>query len=96
MVQHTNPGPTTLVRIVGEVPGFSRMFVCFVAQAKTFTHCRDFIGMDGCHLKGPHRGILLKAVTLDENSGIPPLAVGIMDMKKRHLAVVLIASQMQS
>ncbi|KAH9781524.1 SWIM-type domain-containing protein [Citrus sinensis] len=30
--------------------------------------CRPFIGIDGCHLKGPYRGILLSAVALDANT----------------------------
>ncbi|TXG60499.1 hypothetical protein EZV62_015072 [Acer yangbiense] len=30
--------------------------------------CKPFIGVDGCHLKGPYRGVLLLAVALDANS----------------------------
>ncbi|KAK9177673.1 hypothetical protein WN943_026862 [Citrus x changshan-huyou] len=37
--------------------------------------CRPFIGIDGCHLKGPYKGILLSAVALDANNSIFPLAV---------------------
>ncbi|KAK3204273.1 hypothetical protein Dsin_018319 [Dipteronia sinensis] len=37
--------------------------------------CRPFIGLDGCHLKGPCGGILLSEVALDANSGLFPLAV---------------------
>ncbi|KAK2655076.1 hypothetical protein Ddye_008128 [Dipteronia dyeriana] len=36
---------------------------------------QGFIGMDGCHLKGPYGGVLLSAVALDANSGLFPLAV---------------------
>lgn len=27
--------------------------------------CRPFIGLDGCHLKGPFEGVLLSVVTLE-------------------------------
>ncbi|KAK3221536.1 hypothetical protein Dsin_008561 [Dipteronia sinensis] len=33
-----------------------------------------FIGIDGCHLKGPYGGVLLSTIALDANSGLYPLA----------------------
>ncbi|KAK9291655.1 hypothetical protein L1049_019604 [Liquidambar formosana] len=41
--------------------------------------CRPFIGLDGCHLKGPHGGMLLSAVALDGNCGLYPLAFAIVE-----------------
>ena len=41
--------------------------------------CRPFIGVDGCHLKGPFRGVLLSTVSLDANNGLFPLAVCICE-----------------
>ncbi|TXG58007.1 hypothetical protein EZV62_015836 [Acer yangbiense] len=35
---------------------------------------RSFIGVDGCHSKGPYGGVLLSAVALDANSRLYPLA----------------------
>ncbi|XP_048319534.2 uncharacterized protein LOC125418882 [Ziziphus jujuba] len=57
-------------------PQFQRFFLSFLAQKQGFlTGCRSFIGLDGCHLKGPFGGILLSAVALDANSGIFPIAI---------------------
>ena len=57
-------------------PIFQRFFLCFPAQRTGYLEgCRPFIGLDGCHLKGPFDGVLLSAVALDANSGIFPIAV---------------------
>ena len=57
-----------------EIPKFKRVFVCFEAMKKGFLEgCRPFIGLDGCHLKGPFGGIALSAVALDGNKGVLPL-----------------------
>ncbi|KAG5539399.1 hypothetical protein RHGRI_019818 [Rhododendron griersonianum] len=41
--------------------------------------CRPFIGIDGCHLKGPFGGVLLAAVALDGNNGLFPIAMGVVE-----------------
>ncbi|KAK3229971.1 hypothetical protein Dsin_001852 [Dipteronia sinensis] len=54
---------------------FERIFVSFKAQKKGFMEgCRPFLGIYGCHLKGPYGGVLLSAVALDANSSLYPLA----------------------
>ncbi|KAK2642842.1 hypothetical protein Ddye_024605 [Dipteronia dyeriana] len=45
--------------------------------------CRPFIGLDGCHLKGPYGGVLLSAVALEANSGIFPLAICICEKETK-------------
>ncbi|KAA8515237.1 hypothetical protein F0562_018533 [Nyssa sinensis] len=45
--------------------------------------CRPFIGIDGCHLKGPHGGVLLDVVSLDENNGLFLVAVGVVESENR-------------
>ncbi|KAL0289986.1 UNVERIFIED_CONTAM: hypothetical protein Scaly_2687000 [Sesamum calycinum] len=40
--------------------------------------CRPFIGVDGCHLKGPHGGVLLTAVGVDPNNNQYPLAYAVV------------------
>ncbi|KAJ0033968.1 hypothetical protein Pint_26262 [Pistacia integerrima] len=58
------------------IPNFQRCFLGFAAQKKGFIEgCRHFIGMDGCHLKGPYGGLLLSTVSMDANSGIFPVAI---------------------
>ena len=59
---------------------FRRFFVSFEAQKLGFLNgCRPFIGVDGCHLKGPYEGVLLSVVCLDANNDIFPLAVAICE-----------------
>lgn len=41
--------------------------------------CRQFVGVDGCHLKTPHGGVLILTVAVDANNGIFPLAVAICE-----------------
>ncbi|XP_028059513.1 uncharacterized protein LOC114263206 [Camellia sinensis] len=41
--------------------------------------CRPFIGVDGCHLKGPYGGVLISAVALDRNSDLFPLALAVVE-----------------
>ncbi|KAK9196154.1 hypothetical protein WN943_004282 [Citrus x changshan-huyou] len=55
---------------------FQRFMFSFAGLKNGFINgCRWFIGLDGCHLKGPFGGVLLSAVALDANSGIFPIIV---------------------
>lgn len=59
-----------------------RFVVVFPAIRDGFNNrCRPFIGINGCHLKGPYEGVLLPAVALDRNTKIYQLAVCIYDSK---------------
>ncbi|KAL0400135.1 UNVERIFIED_CONTAM: hypothetical protein Sradi_2356800 [Sesamum radiatum] len=40
--------------------------------------CRPFIGVDGCHLKGPYGGVLLTTVGVDPNNNQFPLAYAVV------------------
>lgn len=54
---------------------FKGFFLSFPAlKVGYLTGCRPFIGLDGCHLKGPYRGVLLFAIALDADIRIFPLA----------------------
>ena len=80
MVNQSNPGSAVHISTQDPQPTFHRMFLSFQAQKLGFLNgCRPFIGVDGCHLKGPHGGVLLSAMALDANSGIFPLAVCICE-----------------
>ncbi|KAL0440498.1 UNVERIFIED_CONTAM: hypothetical protein Slati_2532800 [Sesamum latifolium] len=67
-IRRTNPNSTVIVgteKQDGE-ERFSRFYVCFVALKVGFSAgCRPIMGVDGCHLKGPHGGILLTAHDLN-------------------------------
>ncbi|KAH9657813.1 SWIM-type domain-containing protein [Citrus sinensis] len=53
---------------------FDRFVVSFPALRECFNQgCRPFLGIDGCHLKGPYKGVLLSAVAIDANDGIFPI-----------------------
>ncbi|KAH9753011.1 SWIM-type domain-containing protein [Citrus sinensis] len=69
-------------RPLSNSPVFQRFFLSFPAlKVGYLTGCRPFIGLDGCHLKGPYRGVLLSAVALDDDSGIFPLAFCICEVE---------------
>ncbi|PKA57928.1 hypothetical protein AXF42_Ash012467 [Apostasia shenzhenica] len=56
------------------------MFICFdILKAGFLDGCRPFIGLDGCHLKGAFKGVLLVVVSVDGNSGIFPLAWAVVE-----------------
>ncbi|TXG56738.1 hypothetical protein EZV62_018051 [Acer yangbiense] len=46
--------------------------------------CKPFIGLDGCHLKGPYEGILLCAIAINANCGVYPNALGVCELKCRE------------
>ncbi|KAK1570588.1 hypothetical protein Q3G72_004156 [Acer saccharum] len=57
MVQQCNPGSTAYLHLLEPTTTFQRFFLSFEAQKKGFMEgCRPFIGIDGCHLKGPYGG----------------------------------------
>ncbi|KAK4383755.1 hypothetical protein Sango_2746100 [Sesamum angolense] len=76
----SNPRSTVIMAMTKRDDGtdrgkFEKLYVCFDALRQGFLHgCRPFIGVDGCHLKGPHGGILLTAVSIDPNNNLYHLA----------------------
>lgn len=46
--------------------------------------CRPFVGVDGCFLTGPYKGVPLNAMSLDENNGYFPLAYGVVEQEGFH------------
>ena len=84
-LNQTNHGTTIHIKIQRPLTTFHRLFLSFQAQKQGFLEgCRPFIGLDGCHLKGPYNGVLLSAVALDANSGIFPLAVCICEKETMY------------
>ncbi|KAK1316217.1 hypothetical protein QJS10_CPA05g01999 [Acorus calamus] len=74
-----NPG--SVVRYDLDVDySFQRLFVCLHACRMGFIMgCRPFIGLDGCHLKGKHKGIMLSATSIDANNCLFPIAFAIVE-----------------
>ncbi|XP_050112735.1 uncharacterized protein LOC126591187 [Malus sylvestris] len=86
-LKRKNPGNTILVKteMEGGRPRFQRLYVCFAALKKGFLEgCRPVVGLDGCHIKGPHPGQLLAAIGIDANNGMYPVAYAIVEIEDRR------------
>ncbi|KAK3221868.1 hypothetical protein Dsin_008893 [Dipteronia sinensis] len=84
IVRITNPGSIALEKVqrpaLGAPAHFQRFFLSFYSQkAGYLAGCRPFIGLDGCHLKGPFGGVLLTAFALDANCGVFPIAICVVE-----------------
>ncbi|KAK0608510.1 hypothetical protein LWI29_031788 [Acer saccharum] len=85
ILNQSNPGVSIHICTQDPQPTFQRIFLSFEPQKVGFLEgCRPFIGVDGCHLKGPFGGVLLSAVSLDANSGLFPLAVCICEKETQE------------
>ena len=84
-VRRSNPGSTIVMKVDEQTlsapqPRFIRLYMCFAACKVGFmAGCRPFIGVDGCHLKGPHKGVLLAAIGVDANNCMFPIAVAVVE-----------------
>ncbi|KAK4403266.1 hypothetical protein Sango_0695200 [Sesamum angolense] len=54
------------------------------AKRKALNAIEGQLGVDGCHLKGPHGGILLTAVSIDPNNNLYPLAYAVVSGETRE------------
>ncbi|XP_021733002.1 uncharacterized protein LOC110699794 [Chenopodium quinoa] len=63
-------------------PRFKACFFSFAAKVRGFlTGCRPIIGIDGAHLSGYFKGILLTAIEIDGNNEIFVIAYGIVNIE---------------
>lgn len=59
---------------------FERLYVCLQACKEGFkAGCRPVVGVDGCHLKGPHSGVLLAAIGIDANNCMFHVAYAVVE-----------------
>ncbi|KAL0302812.1 UNVERIFIED_CONTAM: hypothetical protein Sangu_3076200 [Sesamum angustifolium] len=85
-----NPGSTVLMALSDETDAigkkkFDRIYICFKALKQEFRNgCRPLIRVDGCHLKGPHGGILLTVVSNDPNNQLFPLAYAVVGSESKQ------------
>ncbi|KAI5342082.1 hypothetical protein L3X38_009957 [Prunus dulcis] len=85
-----NKGSTVKIKtqIVKGETVFQMIYVCLAACKKGFLEgCRPFIGVNGCHLKGPYPGQILAAVGVDGNNGYFPVAYAVVDIETRATIV---------
>ncbi|XP_039131891.1 uncharacterized protein LOC120268648 [Dioscorea cayenensis subsp. rotundata] len=59
---------------------FRRIFISIGACSVGFLiGCRPFLGLDGCHLKGKYKGVMLAATSIDGANRLFPVAYGIVE-----------------
>ncbi|KAG8371475.1 hypothetical protein BUALT_Bualt13G0091400 [Buddleja alternifolia] len=83
-LKRSNPNSTVVLKTdvdakTGEEK-FMRLYICFDACKRGFMEaCRPVIGVDGCHLKGTHKGVILTALGLDPNNCIFPICFCVVE-----------------
>ena len=66
-------------------PIFKRLYICYAGCKAGFNEgCRKLIGLDGCHIKGPHPGHLLTAIGIDANNGMFPIAFAVVEAECKN------------
>ncbi|KAG8368985.1 hypothetical protein BUALT_Bualt15G0103200 [Buddleja alternifolia] len=85
----SNPGSTVILTLAPDdgsgTPKFGKFYVCFKRVKDGFlSGCRKLIGVDGCHLKGPHGGILLAAVGIDPNNNSYPICYAVVNRETKE------------
>ncbi|KAG8386591.1 hypothetical protein BUALT_Bualt03G0164200 [Buddleja alternifolia] len=85
----SNPGSTVILTLAPDdgsgTPKFGKFYVCFKGVKDGFlSGCRKLIGVDGCHLKGPHGGILLAAVGIDPNNNSYPICYAVVNRETKE------------
>ncbi|KAL0409302.1 UNVERIFIED_CONTAM: hypothetical protein Sradi_1864600 [Sesamum radiatum] len=96
-VKKSNPGSTVILGTEQNI--FDRFYVCLHALRMNFlAGCRPVLCVDGCHLKGPHGGVLLAAVGIDPNNNFFPLcyAVGLFPNTEHRFCVRHLHSNFKS
>ncbi|XP_076908676.1 uncharacterized protein LOC143565660 [Bidens hawaiensis] len=64
---------------------FRRVYICYGATKKGFQMLgREFLGLDGCFMKGPFPGQILTSVSLDANKCIYPVAFALVEAETLH------------
>ncbi|KAL7185432.1 hypothetical protein ACSBR2_027384 [Camellia fascicularis] len=74
-----NPGSYINIDYDDQNHWFIRFFISFKACIDGFNHCRPLLFLDGTFLKGKFKGNLLAATAKDDNQGLFPLAIAIVD-----------------
>ncbi|XP_038987745.1 uncharacterized protein LOC120103904 [Phoenix dactylifera] len=77
-----NPDSVVKLKLdmVGDKHYFHHFFICLRACSTGFlAGCRPFIGLDGRHLKGKYRGVMMAATSLDGNNGLFSVAFGVAE-----------------
>ncbi|XP_077247615.1 uncharacterized protein LOC143887412 [Tasmannia lanceolata] len=89
LVMVKNPGSCLKLKVerptLDVLPTFQRLYISLHAMRSGFlAGCRPFIGLDGCHLKGPWGGQILSAVGKDANDHMFPIAYAIVEAELKE------------
>jgi len=84
----TNQGSCVMMKVEKPNPDFPakfyKLYLSLAAMKKGFLEgCKPVIGLDGCFLKGPYKGILLAAVGRDANNNMYPIAIVVVEAKTK-------------
>lgn len=86
-VERANPSSNVFMTVTEDDEGenrFERLYVCLHACKTGFlAGCRPVVGLDGCHLRGPHKGVLLSAVGIDPNDQLYPIAYAVVELENK-------------
>jgi hypothetical protein len=88
MIRVTNASSCVMMKIerpLPDIPGkFQRLYFSLAAMKRGFlAGCRPIIGLDGCFLKGPHKGQLLAAISRDANNQMYPVAFAVVEAETK-------------
>ncbi|KAL5557490.1 hypothetical protein UlMin_039726 [Ulmus minor] len=88
-VRRSNPGSTVQMKcrtVRGDDnPHFQRLYICLGnLKASWRTGCRPILGLDGCFIKGHHKGQLLAAVGVDGNNQMYPVAYAVVESETKE------------
>ncbi|KAK8557994.1 hypothetical protein V6N13_050344 [Hibiscus sabdariffa] len=76
----TNPGTTTICKLDDMV--FEIVYICMQACKDGFkAGCRPIICLDGCHVKGYHKGHLLHVIGIDANNPLYLIAFAVVERR---------------
>ncbi|KAL0854686.1 hypothetical protein Bca101_059838 [Brassica carinata] len=83
----TNPGTVTAIETELDIEGHTRFlygFLSFGALIHGFRRVRPVLIIDGTHLSGKYKGVLLTASGQDANFQVFPLAFAVVDGETEH------------
>ncbi|XP_020263435.1 uncharacterized protein LOC109839419 [Asparagus officinalis] len=83
-IMRKNPGTEYNIvskEVAPEMERFIRVFWAFGSAIRGFSFCRPLLSIDGTHLYGKYKGVLLVATGVDANGGLFPIAFAVVEVE---------------